>query len=402
MPDRINTPFTNEHFAAFCLSMLGQPYWYGTALHKCSESLRASKARQYPSHYGSSRTSRYRDDIAKKKVCADCMARQKDTPGRLEDKGVLAAIGTDKTFDKKTGSNGCPDKSSNSMFSWAKSQGMDWGAIDTLPDIVGLAVRFDGHVGYTVGGGYAVEWRGFSYGCVKTKINGRGWTHWYKLPFIDYNDGAASVPEKEIALGSRLLRKDMEGSDVKALQEALMKLGYELPDYGADGEFGTETKEALMDFQKHEGLEVDGEYGEKSHAALMDALSDEEAGSGTAEPEPEDPETPDEPKPLGTTVMITGGSVYVRVGNGTNYRAITTVKLHDLRSRRHRPQRLERHCHQRSGRLGVREILRHHLKIKDAFAFLRGRPYGSRLLSAKRGESKNSVMLISSPCTFHG
>ena len=26
MSDRINTPFTNEHFAAFCLSMLGQPY----------------------------------------------------------------------------------------------------------------------------------------------------------------------------------------------------------------------------------------------------------------------------------------------------------------------------------------------------------------------------------------
>ena len=57
-----------------------------------------------------------------------------------------------------------------------------------------------------------------------------------------------------------------------------MKLGYELPDYGADGEFGEETKEALMDFQRDEGLDVDGEYGEKSHAALMDALSDEEAG----------------------------------------------------------------------------------------------------------------------------
>ena len=206
MPDRINTPFTNEHFAAFCLSMLGQPYWYGTALHKCSESLRASKARQYPSHYGSSRTNRYRDDIAKKKVCADCMGAAKGYAWTNGGQGVLAAIGTDKTFDKKTGSNGCPDKSSNSMFSWAKSQGMDWGTIDTLPDIVGLAVRFDGHVGYTVGGGYAVEWRGFSYGCVKTKINGRGWTHWYKLPFIDYNDGAANVPEKAIALGYHLLR----------------------------------------------------------------------------------------------------------------------------------------------------------------------------------------------------
>ena len=150
MPDRINTPFTNEHFAAFCLSMLGQPYWYGTALHKCSESLRASKARQYPSHYGSSRTSRYRDDIAKKKVCADCMGGAKGYAWTSGGQGVLEAIGNDKTFEKKSGSNGCPDKSSNSMFSWAKSQGMDWGTIDTLPDIVGLAVRFDGHVGYSV------------------------------------------------------------------------------------------------------------------------------------------------------------------------------------------------------------------------------------------------------------
>ncbi len=32
MSDRINTPFTNEHFVAFCLSMLGQPYWYGTVV----------------------------------------------------------------------------------------------------------------------------------------------------------------------------------------------------------------------------------------------------------------------------------------------------------------------------------------------------------------------------------
>ena len=32
MSERINTPFTNEHFAAFCLSMIGQPYWYGTCV----------------------------------------------------------------------------------------------------------------------------------------------------------------------------------------------------------------------------------------------------------------------------------------------------------------------------------------------------------------------------------
>ena len=48
MSERIDTPLTNEHFAVFCLSMLGQPYWYGTALHKCSESLRASKGAPVP------------------------------------------------------------------------------------------------------------------------------------------------------------------------------------------------------------------------------------------------------------------------------------------------------------------------------------------------------------------
>ncbi len=32
MQDRINTPFTREHFVAFCLSMVGQPYWYGTCV----------------------------------------------------------------------------------------------------------------------------------------------------------------------------------------------------------------------------------------------------------------------------------------------------------------------------------------------------------------------------------
>ena len=46
MAERINTPMTNEHFAAFCLSMVGQPYWYGCVMYKCTESLRARKANQ--------------------------------------------------------------------------------------------------------------------------------------------------------------------------------------------------------------------------------------------------------------------------------------------------------------------------------------------------------------------
>ena len=98
MSERVHTPMTNEHFAAFCLSMLGQPYWYGTCLYKCTESLRNRKAAQYPSHYASGRTARYRQDILEKKACADCIGAVKGyawTGGGL---GVLEAIGTDKTY----------------------------------------------------------------------------------------------------------------------------------------------------------------------------------------------------------------------------------------------------------------------------------------------------------------
>ena len=121
MSERINTPYTSEHFVAFCLSMLGQPYWYGTVVYKCSESLRSRKAKQYPSHYKDSRTARYKQDIANKKVCADCVGLIKGYNWTSGGVGVREAIGTDKTFSSKYGGNGCPDKSANGMFTYAKS-----------------------------------------------------------------------------------------------------------------------------------------------------------------------------------------------------------------------------------------------------------------------------------------
>jgi len=325
---RINIPMTNEHFANFCLQMVGQPYWYGTCIYKCTESLRAKKAKQYASHYGDSRTARYRKDIEAKKVCADCVGACKGyawTDGGLT---VKEAIGTDDKITSKYGSNGCPDKSANGMFSYAKSKGMDHGTIDTLPDIVGLALHKDGHVGYTVGGGYAVEWKGFSYGCVKTKIAGRGWTNWYCLPFIDYGDEdtTGSAPSMDTVLGARTLKKGMKGSDVKAMQELLLQLGYELPRYGADGDFGAETLAALLEFQKDEELEQDGLYGDLTHQALMEAVADDDEGKRD-EDEPNQPPVPEDEEPALLKVVITseGGKVNIRVGNGTNYGRISSV-----------------------------------------------------------------------------
>ena len=323
MAERIMIPFTNEHFAAWCLSMLGQPYWYGTVVYKCTEELRKRKATQYPGHYGSNRTARYRDDIAKKKVCADCIGGAKGYAWTGGGIGVVDAIGTDKPFINKYGANSCPDRSANGMFLYAKSAGMEWGTINTLPEIVGIALHRDGHVGYYVGDGYAVEWRGYRYGCVKTRVANRDWKYWYKLPFIDYNDAAGTVaPTVEYVLGSRLLKKGMKGPDVKALQELLMQLGYKLPNHGADSDFGYETESAVKAFQKIEGLEVDGKYGSLTHAALMAAVADDDEGrkddAGDTEPEAE-------PANRKLVIVSEGGKVNVRVGNGTGYVRITSV-----------------------------------------------------------------------------
>ena len=42
------------------------------------------------------------------------------------------------------------------MLRYARARGMAWGTMDTLPDVIGLALYRDGHVGYAVGGGYAL------------------------------------------------------------------------------------------------------------------------------------------------------------------------------------------------------------------------------------------------------
>ena len=52
---------------------------------------------------------RYKDDIAKKKVCADCIGGAKGYAWTNGGQGVLEAIGTDKGISNKSGANGCPD-----------------------------------------------------------------------------------------------------------------------------------------------------------------------------------------------------------------------------------------------------------------------------------------------------
>lgn len=299
MATRIETPFTNEHFKEFCLSMVGQPYWYGTTGNRATESLLRRKTAQYPSHYPSSRTARYKEDVRNKKIVCDCIGGCKAYAWSGGGEALLEALNTGESYPLKYGANGCPDKSANGMFSYAKSKGMPHGDMKTLPDLPGIALWKDGHVGYTVGDGFLVEWRSFSYGCVKTKISQRSFKNWYYLPFIDYGE------EQNII---RNLTRGMRGADVMEMQNKLIEAGYALPKYGADGDFGQETEDALKKFQKDNGLNADGVYGEETRKIL--------AG---------EKETPVIP---GKKIIIrsNGGNVNLRIGNGTEYEKVFSAE----------------------------------------------------------------------------
>ena len=78
-----------------------------------------------------------------------------------------------------------------------------------------------------------------------------------------------------------LLAGSRRPQEVKALQEALIALGYDLGtggvyEDGVDGDFGSITEEAVMQFQLDRGFNsanVDGIVGEGTHRELMRALS---------------------------------------------------------------------------------------------------------------------------------
>ena len=119
-----------------------------------------------------------------------------------------------------------------------------------------------------------------------------------------YRPGPTPTP-KPTKLGDRVLKYGDEGEDVKELQEDLIKLGYDLPAYGADGDFGGETERAVKRFQQEHQLPEDGVMDDEDYTALFQALDGEK------------------------WVEITGGRVNVRSAPGTDSRDIGTVHKGD-------------------------------------------------------------------------
>ena len=148
----------------------GWGYVWGTCGWVLTDSMLAAKLIQYPDGVG-----KYESVIRSNWLggrTADCV-------GLIKGYGWLDP--ESRTIGYNT--NGMPDLSANQMFSAATVTG----PIGTIPEIPGLAVWRDGHIGIYIGNGEIIEAMGTRYGVVKTQLSDGRFTHWLQVPYIDYN-----------------------------------------------------------------------------------------------------------------------------------------------------------------------------------------------------------------------
>ena len=139
---------------------------YGTVL---SPDFLESKIIQYPDEVGG------KEDFIREnwlgKRTADCV-------------GLIKGYSWYDTASQMTilVSNGMPDIGADTMYENAAEKG----TIDTIPEIPGLAVWKEGHIGVYIGDGKVVEAYGTTSGVIRSELANGGWTHWLKIPYITY------------------------------------------------------------------------------------------------------------------------------------------------------------------------------------------------------------------------
>lgn len=173
-------------------------------------------------------------------------------------------------------SNDVPDISETDMLYECYDVSEDFSNI-----VPGEYLWTDGHCGLYVGDGIATEctYR-WNDGVQETYVfnivgdngqNGRYWKKHGKLPYITY-EMTNNQPQTPMQDG--WLYKGCISEDVRTLQNNLIALGYDVGADGADGDFGGKTEQAVVQFQKDNGLEVDGIVGPATKAMIDQKLQE--------------------------------------------------------------------------------------------------------------------------------
>jgi len=233
----------NQGLANHAISYLGKAYMYGYTGIVTEEIIQAKK-KQYPRIYTDDYIARTRRNIGK--WATDCAG--------LVDLylGVdLSAAGYYKMSTIK-------------------------GPIASMPkNVIGLLVfkvnHTSGevvHVGIYMGNDTVIEAKGVDYGIVRTNLATGGWDFYAYCHLISYIASPTKVETR--------LFKGTKGEAVKSWQNSIIYLGYALPKFGPDGDFGTETYTATIEFQKRHGLEQNGIVDSTCWSKLISDLKSEE------------------------------------------------------------------------------------------------------------------------------
>lgn len=106
---------------------------------------------------------------------------------------------------------------------------------------------------------------------IRANKDGISWTDFINM----VKEEMGQKPSKAPASTSKgYLENGDKGKDVKEMQELLIKAGFKLPKFGADGHFGNESEDALKAMQKKAKIAVDGLYGANSKKALKNMIED--------------------------------------------------------------------------------------------------------------------------------
>ncbi len=265
-----------SEFIAQMKKHLGDGYVYGSVGQICTIALLQKKQRQYGSALGNGYY-QLNGDYTKGKCAiwlgkwvADCSGLIKGV--RRDMTGVFRDVSAQGTYDQcwKTGTIGSmPLVPGCCVFKWYSSK------------------HRMGHVGMYIGDGFVIESANVKVGVIKTKL--KGWSHWGLLEWLthdlplepnspgdaggdldypgDYTGPKPGDPPypgnlpPQVGLGST-------GSAVKTLQTQLNAKGAN-PQLAVDGIFGPKTLEAVLKFQRANGLDDDGIVGPLTWTQLL-------------------------------------------------------------------------------------------------------------------------------------
>ena len=253
------TRYTNKGLMKYARQMLEYKavYWYGVKGAIASESLYLAKRKQYPDQYNKWSKESFVKQYGKKAM--DCSGLPESYLGsqKIDANGYV--------LDPYQASVIVPayDWSANTTIEKCKEKGN----ISDMPEIEGLILWKDGHVGLYDGMDengvrWCIEMRGHMYGCVRTKVSDRGFKMWGKHPAIEYIKDDPQPAPAPVGKGISLpeIKKGDKNDSVTLMQLLLNDLGFRDQNgdlLALDGSDGGKSTYSLNSFKKANGMAQD-------------------------------------------------------------------------------------------------------------------------------------------------